>query len=104
MTTTTAASDVPLPIIGATRRELPAFALSFLYFFCVLAAYYVIRPVREQLGAASVGSSALPLIWFIVFIVMLLLTPVYGALVSRFPRRIFIPVVYAFFDAFADEP
>ncbi len=99
MTTTTAASDVPLPIIGATRRELPAFALSFLYFFCVLAAYYVIRPVREQLGAASGGSSALPLIWFIVFIVMLLLTPVYGALVSRFPRRIFIPVVYAFFAA-----
>jgi ATP:ADP antiporter, AAA family len=92
-----AASDVPLPLIGVTRREAPAFGLAFLYFFCVLAAYYVIRPVREQLGAAAGGSSALPTIWLIVFFVMLLLTPVYGALVSRFPRRIFIPVVYAFF-------
>lgn len=79
------------------RTELSAFALSFGYFFCVLAAYYVIRPVREQLGAAAGGSKALPTIWLIVFVVMLLLTPVYGALVSRFPRRIFIPVVYAFF-------
>jgi ATP:ADP antiporter, AAA family len=99
LTTTAAANDVPMRIIGATRRELPAFALSFLYFFCVLAAYYVIRPVREQLGAAAGGSTALPTIWLIVFVVMLLLTPVYGALVARFPRRIFIPVVYAFFAA-----
>ena len=41
--------------------ELPALLLSFLYFFCVLAAYYMIRPVREQL-AAAVGSTYLP--WF----------------------------------------
>ena len=38
-----------------------AVAISFVYFFCVLAAYYVIRPVREQLSAA-VGSTQLP--WF----------------------------------------
>ena len=41
--------------------EWHAVALSFLYFFSVLAAYYVIRPVREQLSAA-VGSTQLP--WF----------------------------------------
>lgn len=86
-----------MPLIGATRREVSAFLLSFLYFFCVLAAYYVIRPVREQLGAAAGGSAALPMIWLIVFVVMLVLTPVYGALVARFPRRIFIPVVHGFF-------
>lgn len=91
--------EAHLPIIRASRRELPAFVLSFLYFFFVLAAYYVIRPVREQLGAAAGGSSALPTIWLIVFIVMLSLTPVYGALVARFPRKIFIPVVYIFFAA-----
>jgi len=88
-----------MPLIGATRREWPAFAMSFLYFFCVLAAYYVIRPVREQLGAAAGGSAVLPQIWLIVFVVMLILTPVYGVLVARFPRRWFIPVVYVFFAA-----
>lgn len=85
------------PGVGARRAELTALMLSFVYFFCVLAAYYVIRPVREQIGAAAGGSAVLPTIWLIVFVVMLLMTPVYGALVARFPRRIFIPVVYAFF-------
>ena len=33
------------------------------------------------------------------FFAMLLVTPLYGALVSRFPRRVFLPVVYAFFIA-----
>ena len=88
---------VRLPLIGATRHELPALAWSFAYFFCVLSAYYVIRPVREQFGAAAGGSAALPQIWLIVFLVMLALTPVYGALVAHFPRRVFVPVVYLFF-------
>lgn len=97
MTTTAAASDVPLPLIGATQRELPAFALSFIYFFCVLAAYYVVRPVREQIGSAAGGTEALPEIWLFVLLAMLALTPVYGWLVSRLPRRRFVPLVYLFF-------
>jgi ATP:ADP antiporter, AAA family len=97
LTTTAAANDAPLRIIGATRHELPAFALSFVYFFCVLAAYYVVRSVREQIGSAAGGSSALPEIWTFVLVAMLALTPVYGWMVSKFPRRRFVPMVYAFF-------
>src|SRR5690606_25014344 len=33
------------------------------------------------------------------FVVMLLLQPAYGLLVSRHPRRVFLPVVYLFFIA-----
>jgi AAA family ATP:ADP antiporter len=42
------------PIAGLSRLahvergELGALLWSFAYFFCVLAAYYVIRPVREE--------------------------------------------------------
>ena len=54
--------------------ELPALLLSFAYFFCVLAAYYMIRPVREQL-AATVGSTHLPWFYGATFVVMLLLAP-----------------------------
>ena len=78
--------------------EWPAVLLSFLYFFCVLAAYYMIRPVREQLSAA-VGSTQLPAFYAATLVVMLVLTPVFGALVARWPRRVVVPVIYLFFIA-----
>lgn len=71
-------------------------SIAFAYFFCVLAAYYVIRPVRDQLSAA-VGSTALPIFYAATFVVTLALAPLFGALVARFPRRKFVPAVYLFF-------
>ncbi len=76
--------------------ERPALAVSFLQFFCILAAYYVIRPVRDQFSAA-VGSANLLVFWTATLVVMLLLTPVFGALVARFRREQFIPAIYGFF-------
>jgi len=85
-----------------TRRvragEWSAVLLSFTYFFCILTAYYVIRPVREQLSAA-VGSTQLPWFFLATLVATLALTPVFGWLVSRWPRRIVVPAVYAFFIA-----
>lgn len=80
------------------RHEWFAVTVSFAYFFCVLAAYYVIRPVRDQLTAA-VGSTALPLFYAATFVATLALAPVFGALVARYPRRRFVPIVYLFFTA-----
>ena len=52
--------DDRVPSEPATRRvrggEWPAVGLSFAYFFCVLAAYYVIRPLREQLDIDSMDA------------------------------------------------
>ncbi|HEX6834121.1 MAG TPA: hypothetical protein VF132_11360 [Rudaea sp.] len=75
------------------RHEWFAVAVAFVYFFCVLAAYYIIRPVRDQLSAA-VGAQDLVYFYSVVFVVMLALTPLFGALVARYPRRHFVPVVY----------
>lgn len=80
------------------RHEWFAVAVAFAYFFCVLAAYYVLRPVRDQLSAA-VGSTALPIFYAVTFAATLALTPLFGALVARFPRRKFVPFVYLFFIA-----
>ncbi len=77
-------------------HEWFAVSVASAYFFCVLAAYYVIRPVRDQLSAA-VGSTALPIFYGVTFVVTLALAPVFGALVARFPRRKFVPAVYLFF-------
>ncbi len=70
--------------------------LSALAFFFVITSYYIIRPVRDQLSGA-VGSSSLPLFYGAVFVVMLLLTPVFGLLVARFPRKQLLAWSYSFF-------
>ncbi|MBS0487887.1 MAG: MFS transporter [Proteobacteria bacterium] len=83
-------------ITGVERHEWPAVILAFAYFFFVLAAYYVLRPLREQLSAA-IGVQALLPFYSATFVATLALTPVYGWLVARFPRKRFVPVVYVFF-------
>ena len=70
--------------------------LSALAFFCLMVAYYIVRPVRDQLSGA-VGSQSLPLFYGAVFVVMLLLTPVFGMLVAKFPRRQLLLWSYSFF-------
>ena len=86
----------PVPRVHA--REVPATVVSFAYFFCVLAAYYVMRPVREQL-AAAVGSTQLPWFFAATFLATLALTPLFAWLAARYPRRVLVPVVYLFFIA-----
>jgi ATP:ADP antiporter, AAA family len=80
----------------AAANEGLALTLSALAFFFVMTAYYIIRPVREQLSGA-VGSKELPLFYGITFIVMLLLTPVFGAMVARFARKRLLAWSYSFF-------
>ena len=83
---------------NARADERTGLTLSTLAFFFVMASYYIIRPVRDQLGGA-VGSQSLPLFYAVVFGVMLLLTPLFGWLVSRFPRRQLLAWSYSFFIA-----
>ncbi|HEX7340493.1 MAG TPA: translocase [Rhodanobacteraceae bacterium] len=73
-------------------------AWSSLAFFLILTSYYIIRPVRDQLSGA-VGSVSLPLFYAGTFVAMLVLTPVFGWLVSRFARRRLLVWVYGFFIA-----
>jgi AAA family ATP:ADP antiporter len=83
-------------VTGASARERPALALAFVYFFCVLASYYMLRPLRDQFSAA-VGSTNLWQFWTGTFVATLLLAPVFGWLVARYPRERFVPAVYGFF-------
>jgi AAA family ATP:ADP antiporter len=71
---------------------------SFAYFFCLLAAYYILRPLRDEMGVAG-GVRNLQWLFTATFVVMLAAVPLYGALVARLPRRVFIPLVYHFFVA-----
>ena len=85
-------------LVPATPAERRAALWSFAYFFFVLAAYYVLRPLRDQMAIAG-GTRALPWLFTATFATLLLAQPLYGALVARLPRARFIPVVYQFFLA-----
>ena len=84
--------------VPATPQERAAALWSFAYFFALLAGYYVLRPLRDQMGIAG-GTKALPWLFTATFVALLVSQPIYGALVAKLPRRLFIPIVYHFFVA-----
>ena len=85
-------------LLPATAAERRAALWSFAYFFALLAAYYVLRPLRDQMAIAG-GTRALPWLFTATFLTLLVAQPIYGALVARLPRRRFIAIVYHFFAA-----
>src|SRR3954462_1446501 len=78
--------------------EVRAMWTSFAYFFCVLTSWFVLRPIRDAVGAAS-GVSKLPWLFAGTLTGTLLFQPLFSALVSRYPARKFIPITYHFFVA-----
>ena len=83
-------------VLGLQRHEYYAVAWSFVYFFCVLSAYYMLRSVRETMAVEG-GVQNVPWLFSSTFLVMLAATPLFGWVASRFPRRRFLPWVYYFF-------
>jgi ATP:ADP antiporter, AAA family len=84
--------------VPGTARERATALWSFGYFFTLLAGYYVLRPLRDQMGIAG-GTKNLPWLFTATFVSLLVAQPIYGALVAKLPRVRFIPIVYHFFVA-----
>jgi ATP:ADP antiporter, AAA family len=81
---------------GMAREEAVALLTSFLSFMLLLACYYTLRPVRDAL-AATLGADSIKYLSSVVFLVMLLIVPVFGWLFARVPRPQLVPGLYAFF-------
>ncbi|MCP2226213.1 MULTISPECIES: NTP/NDP exchange transporter [Pseudomonas] len=73
--------------------ERTALMLGFAFHFCVLASYYLVRPLRDALGLEG-GADKLQWLFTATFVVMLLMVPVFGALASRLPATRFVPLIY----------
>ena len=84
-------------IVPVRPGETAPVLLATAYGFCILFAYYLLRPVRDEIGAADRGN--LQVLWTAVFVVMLLAVPLYSAAVARLRRRAFIPLANRFFAA-----
>ncbi len=85
-------------MINAKAAERPLVFLSFAYFFFLLSGYYLLRPIRDEMGIQG-GVSHLQWLFTGTFLAILAAVPIYAGLASRFPVRKFVPYVYRFFNA-----
>jgi AAA family ATP:ADP antiporter len=85
-------------LVDVRSAELSSLLLSFLYFFFVMSAWFVLRPIRDEIAVAA-GVRKLPYLFMGTLGATLLFNPLFGALVARFRARRFIATTYHFFVA-----
>ena len=76
--------------------EIRALGLAFVFHFIVLGSYYVLRPIRDEIGAAG-GLENLSWMFTATLAAMLIANTLFAAIVARMARRRFIPLAYRFF-------
>jgi len=83
-------------VIDVRPEEVPVLFWCWLYIFAVLSSYYIMRPIRDQMGVAG-GVNNLQWLFTGTLIGMLVLNLPFAYLVKKLPRRRFIPITYRFF-------
>jgi len=83
-------------VVDARPGEGAGAIWSFASFFTLLAGYYVLRALREEMGIRG-GVDNLPWNFTATFGLMLVALPLYSRLVARLPRARAVPLVYRFF-------
>jgi AAA family ATP:ADP antiporter len=83
-------------VIDVRPAEARALAWSWLYVFALFLAYYVLRPIRDELGVAG-GVRNLPWLFTGTLVAMLAVNPLFAYAVRRWPRERFIAISYRFF-------
>ena len=83
-------------LTGADPQDVRPLCWSFLYFFCLLCGYYILRPVRDEMAIEG-GVQHLPWMMTATFLTLLVATPLFGYVSARIPRDRLLLAVYAFF-------
>jgi len=83
-------------IVDARPGEWRALWCAFAFHFLVLASYYVLRPIRDEIGAAG-GLESLSWLFTATLAAMLAANVLFSAIAARLSRRRFIPLAYRFF-------
>jgi ATP:ADP antiporter, AAA family len=74
-------------------RELSAVVAAFLLFFFMWAGYFAVRPVRETI-ATIIGRDQTADLWIVTSLASILIIPLYGSIVAKFRRSVFLPSIY----------
>jgi AAA family ATP:ADP antiporter len=85
-------------LIDVRPAELRALGWSWLFIFSVLFSYYIMRPIRDEMGVAG-GVENLQWLFTGTLLGMIAVNPPFAALVARLPRARFIAATYRFFLA-----
>jgi AAA family ATP:ADP antiporter len=79
-------------------QEIRAVSISFVYFFCLMASYFILRPLRDAMGTVY-GVQYLQELFTGTFVVTFVVAPLYAELASRIKLSLFLPLVYVFIAA-----
>jgi AAA family ATP:ADP antiporter len=83
-------------LIEVRPEEVRALAWAWLYIFAILFSYYILRPIRDEMGVAG-GVENLQWLFTGTLLCMIAVNPPFAALVARLPRVRFIAFTYRFF-------
>jgi AAA family ATP:ADP antiporter len=78
------------------ENETRTATLSFLFVFILMAAYYMLRPVRDGM-ASDWSDSEISQLWTIQFFLSAAIVVVYGFACSRIKFKYLVPGVYSFY-------
>src|SRR4029434_643125 len=85
-------------LIDVRPAEMRALGWSWLYIFCVLSSYYILRTIRHANRVAG-GVENLQWLFTGTLLGMIVVNPPFAALVAKLPRVRFIAITYRFFIA-----
>ncbi|MDH3635498.1 MAG: MFS transporter [Gammaproteobacteria bacterium] len=83
-------------LLKVESRELSTASMSFLFVFLLMAAYYVLRPVRDAMSSDWTDAE-LSWLWTLTFFISTGAVLMYGFVVSRVKLKRLVPGVYIFF-------
>ena len=83
-------------LIDVRPAELRALGWSWLYIIAVFISYYILRPIRDEMGVAG-GVENLQWLFTGTLCGMIAVNPPFAALVAKLPRVKFIGLSYRFF-------
>lgn len=81
---------------GLEAKDAPQAGLSFVFFFCILASYYIVQPLRDELGLL-VGEEWTQDLFIWSLVVMMLANPLFSILLNNTGRVKLMKIVYRFF-------
>ena len=83
-------------LMKVESREISTVVASFLFVFILMAAYYILKPVRDAMSSDWTDAE-LSWIWTLTFFISAGAVLLYGVAVSRVDFKKLVPGIYAFF-------
>ena len=83
-------------LMNIEANEIKATLLSFVFVFVLMAAYYILRPVRDAM-ASDWTDAQVSFLWTLNFFISAGVVALYGAAVSHIKFKHLVPGLYVFF-------